>query len=375
MKRIPSLDGLRAFSITLVVLNHLWNAHNTGFWSSRYWVVIANGGLGVHVFFVISGFLITSLLLEEFAKRDDISLRRFYLRRTLRIFPPIYAYLLFLIVTAGITGIHPSATGLASAGLFIWNYSPWTSPAAASASDWPMDHTWSLSVEEQFYLLWPLALLFLLRGGGKARAAKAALWIIGATFFFRVGTMAIRTPYFLHRSSGMLHCCMDGLMFGCYAALASGTLFFERVYRHAVRYWFLLPTTFLIISGILFARYTNYYMESVGASLDGAAIMLFMIWCIRNPGSWAGRMLNLNWVRHVGVLSYSIYIWQTYFLHEKNTLFFAKFPSSLLCIVLLAELSYWAVERPCMGVRGRLERRIFGERGGKEGRLPTAPVQ
>jgi peptidoglycan/LPS O-acetylase OafA/YrhL len=105
------------------------------------------GELGVHVFFVISGFLITGLLMEELALSGRISLSRFYLRRTLRIFPAYYAYLAiaFLAAVAGWVQLapHDLMHGLS----YTSNYYP--------SRSWFLGHTWSLSVEEQFYLLWP----------------------------------------------------------------------------------------------------------------------------------------------------------------------------------------------------------------------------
>src|SRR4029453_9090916 len=148
--RIPSLDGLRAISIAFVFFGHL--AGTRGFpLSTQTGNATGLAELGVHVFFVISGYLITRLLLEEIDRNGRIDLRRFYLRRTLRIFPPYYTLLalLFIADIAGFVGLHRH--DVLRAMTYTTNYAPDRS--------WYVGHTWSLSVEEQFYLLWPAVML------------------------------------------------------------------------------------------------------------------------------------------------------------------------------------------------------------------------
>ena len=141
MQRIPSLDGLRAISITLVVLSHLvkWKHVSLD-------VVGSYGALGVHVFFVLSGYLITNLLLREYDRSSTISLREFYIRRAFRIFPAAFVFLGVVVV-------------------LYWHQMRWFHVAAAVfyvanmdlTRPWIFGHLWSLSIEEQFYLLWPFA--------------------------------------------------------------------------------------------------------------------------------------------------------------------------------------------------------------------------
>src|SRR5947209_3439497 len=141
-RRIPSLDGLRAISITLVMLSHLlkWKHISVA-------VLGAYGSLGVFIFFVLSGYLITNLLLREYQRTSTISLRDFYLRRAFRIFPAAFVFLVVVIVLYRhqMTWFHVAAAVLYVANMDI------TRP-------WIFGHLWSLSIEEQFYLLWPFAL-------------------------------------------------------------------------------------------------------------------------------------------------------------------------------------------------------------------------
>lgn len=138
MKRIPSLDGLRAVSISLVVVGH---------WTElRYHSVVAGAfaNLGVKIFFVISGYLITSLLLKEYEKSSTIQLRGFYTRRAYRILPAaiIFKLPVFVIYWHELCWYH-----LAAAALYLANLD--------FLHPWFLGHLWSLSVEEQFYFLWP----------------------------------------------------------------------------------------------------------------------------------------------------------------------------------------------------------------------------
>ena len=154
--RIPCLDGLRAVSISLVVAQHSWLSRSGGAGHDDPRWRFLNGALGVEIFFVISGYLITTLLVREAEARGRVSLRSFYVRRVLRIFPAYFAYLA-VVVGLALGGLVPLSLGdLLSAVTFTWNYSP-------AATSWTLAHAWSLSVEEQFYLLWPATLLFLMR--------------------------------------------------------------------------------------------------------------------------------------------------------------------------------------------------------------------
>src|ERR1700722_8365542 len=168
--RIASLDGLRAISIALVVGYHAINAATQVKSHRDYvgpWEHLFNGGLGVSIFFVISGFLITHLLLREMKKSGTISLKDFYIRRTFRIWPAFFFYLGIIVLLYWMHLIGIARRGVVAAGAFVYNYVPHVgNPLVA--------HSWSLSVEEQFYLFWPVVLLAL----GSRRATVIALIIV-----------------------------------------------------------------------------------------------------------------------------------------------------------------------------------------------------
>jgi len=155
---LPSLDGLRAFSIGLVLLGHAIGLGEKRSFHFRYFFL--HDGLGVHIFFVISGFLITTLLLTERAEFGSISVRLFYIRRALRILPA------FGVLAA--TTFILSSLGYLDVPSWLWvfvftytvNFSAFASTFSFAHGVWAVGHLWSLSVEEQFYLLWPLVLRF-----------------------------------------------------------------------------------------------------------------------------------------------------------------------------------------------------------------------
>ena len=166
VQRIASLDGLRALSISLVILSHSFGGEGIlGYVLHRAGDV---GVLGVRVFFVISGFLITSLLLAEHRKTGAISLPWFYFRRTMRIFPAFYAFAAVMALVAALRVVAIPAADFLFAVTYTMNFI--AEPA------WALGHLWSLAVEEQFYLLWPATLCLLgLRRGFKAAVAVVIL--------------------------------------------------------------------------------------------------------------------------------------------------------------------------------------------------------
>jgi peptidoglycan/LPS O-acetylase OafA/YrhL len=352
--RIPSLDGLRALSIFLVLALHSIQRFQVSSPVSFFWVGIFNGATGVFIFFVISGYLITSLLLREHEKRGSISLRGFYFRRAMRILPPLYVYVGVLLLMGWAGRLPIFKLDIISALFFFHDY--------ARSLMWTLEHFWSLSIEEQFYLIWPLLLLYCLRRPGlegRLKASKIAIAIILIAPLIRVVSFTLARRTFMHNSYGF-HAHADSLMFGCLLALVQGTPVFERLYQYVTRIWW-IPPAVIVVSDCLSARYQNYWDFPIGMTICGAAIAFFLLWCVRNPTSAVGRFLNSRPIAHIGVLSYSIYIWQTLFLNPDNVTLFGPslkilytFPFSWLVILAVAQLSYTLVERPSLRLRNYL---------------------
>lgn len=333
---IPSLDGLRAISIGTVVLSHAAQARRIGF-SYDIFAPHEVGKIGVRLFFVISGLLITSLLLAEKRSTGHIDLRRFYVRRAFRIFPAYYVYLAFVAVVAS---LYPQWFAISwhafRADLFYlanWVIFPGN----------PLLHLWSLSMEEQFYLLWPAALFFL--GAFRCTPALISVLIIGPL----IRAMIIAgVPKVWHLSA--LLGGSEFLAVGCLLAIYGGQL---RQHSWYTRTRAIAAAMSIPVAVILTAVDETAIFAYVGYGIQAAVYALTVDWCISHPDGWIGRLLNLTVVRYIGVLSYSMYLWHWVFLN-------APFPSSPLVWLPLvfgsAMASYHGIERPFLRIRAHVAR-------------------
>ncbi len=334
--RLPSLDGLRAISIVLVVVGHLDGTHGFGHWNAG---IGDYAHLGVVIFFVISGFLITSLLLSEHARTGRISLRLFYLRRSLRIFPASYAYLaaVTLLWLTGIVSLQ--ARDFWHAVTYTVNYLPGRS--------WLVGHLWSLSVEEQFYLLWPFTFVAL----GPRRATWAAAGVIvlapaarAASRLFLIGTPAYDLP--------MFPMVADSLATGCLLAKTKDWLEKQGWYLELFR----PVASFLLLMSILFInRYEGHSVVRIlGSSLINVFLAILIHRSVYNANDRMGQALNWKPVAFLGVLSYSLYLWQQIFLNRDSTRWLNAFPQNLVCAIAAALGSYLLLEKPLLKLRHRL---------------------
>ena len=353
LSRIPSLDGLRALSIFLVISLHTLQRFSITHHVNIVWYAVFNGGYGVFIFFEISGFLITSLLLQEHHKRGSVSLPGFYLRRAFRILPPLYLYIGFVVLLGVMGKVAMNRLDILSGVFFFHNF-------PSGLHMWPLEHLWSISVEEQFYVWWPFLLVFCLRIPGvrglyAASVVPVVILMVGP--FLRVLTSLHRNNPVMHDIGKLLN--LDFLMFGCLVALLQHTPRFEAVYRRVTRIWW-LPMVGLLVCSCISARFENYFNLTIGFTIIGFIMAMLLLWSTRNPETAVGRILNWGPIAKIGVLSYSIYLWQTLFLHEGNEPVFGaigwlgRFPFNWLGILLAGAFSYYVVERPFLKLRSRL---------------------
>ena len=341
--RLASLDGIRAVSIALVLAEHGWKTLPATLQASPVAPIIGNGGLGVFIFFVISGFLITHLLMEERVSSGTISIKNFYIRRSFRIWPAFYIFIATIGALGAFGAISLHLSELLHSALYVWNYT-------LGNNTWFLGHTWSLAVEEQFYLIWPLAFKLM---DLKSSAIAAAVLIV-VTPILRVGTYLL-APEWKGHIGMMLHTRADALMFGALTAMVYAEPKFRALLQSLFRKRLhLLAFLFLfILSPLLAARFGGAYSLSIGWTLEGCCIVLLLVWVMQNPSSLVGKVLNWKPLVHIGVLSYSLYLWQQLFLTDSNHTASGAFPINLLCTLLVAELSYHLVERPFLRLRYR----------------------
>ncbi len=355
--RIPCLDGLRAVSILFVLVSHGQHTIPGGI-PAAVGFLGARGDLGVLTFFVLSGYLITFLLRREKEKTGRIRLRDFYVRRALRIFPAFYTYLATLALLCVLGVLALSKLHFLYAATYLWNYKHLFDPhPEAGGGGWFLGHIWTLSMEEQFYLLWPGALVLF----GLRRSARLAVGLIFAMPAFRLGTYVL-FPSSRGQILMMAHTGADALMFGCVLALWQGRPRFQATMKrldNAV--WPVVAILFAwIVSPLVEAKLPQHlaggYAATLGRSLSGLSVAFLMAWLLRHPSSLGGRFLSTPLMVYVGVLSYSLYLWQQLFLTELNHTWTGRFPWNLACAVLVGTLSYQFIERPFLNLRKRFKR-------------------
>lgn len=317
--RIASLDGLRAISITLVTLGHL------SLWEHISLKVVGSyASMGVHVFFVLSGYLITSLLLQEHRRTSTISLRSFYLRRAFRIFPAAFV---FLAVVSALYWRQIHWPHLAAAVFYVANMDI-TRP-------WIFGHLWSLSIEEQFYLIWPLAVK-------KWHRHRTAI-LVGALAFtplFRAALYAFKVQNGL---IGSLPVFADQLAIGCLLAALKPRL--PRITK---------PVALLMLTAALAIEWfpaitpaRTIFMLFVLRPILDVALAGLVLHVIQVPY----RALNWGPVAWLGRISYSLYLWQELFCSSRTLHFgYSLILPSLAC----ACLSYYIVEKPMLQLREKI---------------------
>jgi peptidoglycan/LPS O-acetylase OafA/YrhL len=342
--RIPSLDGLRAVSVALVLIYHAGPTLGLDTATKKWlFTIIGNGHLGVTTFLVISGFLITTLLMGEKARIGTVSLRDFYLRRAFRIWPAFYVYWCSVMILSAGSWIKVNSAEALSSAAFLWNYLP--------GSTWFLAHTWSLSLEEQFYLLWPLALKFLPR----KQSAWLAVALIALEPAIRMGTYFLQ-PSLRGQIGMMLHTRADSLMMGALAALLYSNESFQRCLKRLYRTHVPAVAAFFValVDPILSAKYRGTYSLPFGFALENLAILVVLLWSVHEHEGLIGRLLNSRIFVHVGLISYSLYLWQQLLLTVSNTTASGLFPINLVCTFIAAEASYYLVERTFQNWRKRI---------------------
>ena len=349
----PALDGLRAISILLVLTVHLRliAPHSKAF-------LPLGGFLGVDVFFVISGFLITSLLLAEHRQSGSISLRNFYYRRILRLFPALTAVLLFACLVALVVGSF-SALGLTNIRLAstVFYFANWIR-AYEGTDTWFLFHFWSLSVEEQFYLLWPALLLFLLR----QQVSRKNIFLIVLAM---IVTSAVLKPVLFLTGSSINRIYYgsdtraDSVLIGCASALLLSFGFIRPNERAPLIAGSLArASAIVLVAFVCFAGdgFTPLYVGGLTlVSLCCAAIIVYLILA---PGGAVSGWLSSSPMQWMGKRSYGLYLWHWPMFeiarllpNEALTVF-----AGIALTFLAALLSYRYIEVPFLRLKSSHEK-------------------
>ncbi|MDQ2867101.1 MAG: acyltransferase [Verrucomicrobiota bacterium] len=316
---------------------------------------IFDGDLGVRCFFLISGLLITWLLLREREERGTINLRHFYVRRALRILPAYYAFLLTIALLSLLTPFkqRPSA--------WITNFT-FTTDFLVNG-EWTTGHLWSLAVEEQFYLLWPGLLLLSIAFDRKHK--KQILILIFVTAL-TLAPVSRAISYVLRRdasgnpfaSAFSFFNYFDSIAIGCACAfvLIHKAAWLQNLRSYAA-HWTSAALSLIAIPYILGRLFIGgKIILPLGPSMEGVGLSVLVLQSIASPKKMPYGLLNFPLVRFVGVLSYSLYIWQMIFCTDPHAFGLSRawwlgFPAWLASAFVTACLSYFGFERPLLKLR------------------------
>lgn len=340
--RIPSLDGLRAISILMVVFGHAFHFRL---------IDIAN--LGVRMFFIISSFLIVGILLKD-VEKNRFSIKQFYFKRVMRTFPAFYVYLLLLFCVLNYLNIFEWEQ-FWRAPVYLENYH---SRSIWNDKQWFVGHTWSLAVEEQFYIV--VALLFLMVNNkyiNKNKLIIILITIIIVIPFIRVSYMFVSWIPDVFRGSmhRSFETVADSLAIGGMMALVADKVINSRIYAFFKNKILLLLVVILAIQFLnssylveVIGLRVRYIYNFFGLTVINFSMAIIMMGLIYNPNrNFITKLLNTKFFITIGLWSYSIYLWQQLWLYSWNFSIYYKFIGILICSVL----SYYFIELPFLKIR------------------------
>lgn len=345
----PELDGIRGISILLVLCLHLTPAWLPG------------GYFGVDIFFVLSGLLITSLLLQEWARRNSISLKDFYVRRALRLGPALATFLLLVGAYACVFLDKGNARGMYLGIVLTLSYiSNWVMAFKPDFLPGLLAITWSLAVEEQFYLVWPLILSLLLTikpnrnwiiialvfGIVSVAVNRALLWEAGAS---------VRRLYYATDTHA------DGLLMGCLVGcLLSWNLLPKSRWFELFMKFVALAAALFIVFLVVNIRHENPLLYLGGFSFASLAIAVTLLTLIAWPPVLVTAVLRFKPLAWVGRISYGLYLWhwpvQGWVFGESAQRSCRQITVAFGLSFAIASFSFYLIERPFLRWKKRFSR-------------------
>ncbi len=345
--RIDVLDGWRAVSVALVIVSHILLQSSVRI-SDQFNVLARKiyipwleglGYVGVDIFFVISGFVICRGFIKEFEAFNRISVSAFHVRRMFRILPPLIMYLGTIYILSLLHVVDIDAQALVRALTFTCNI------PVGSCGGWLAGHTWSLSVEEQFYLIIPIVFSAFSTHRGSALTTIVLLLpiLVLSVDYFGPTDVAVFLSYFY------------GIGIGVACALHKRRL---RAFVEASPQWLF----YVAITGILMlARlYNTRFWPAAVVAL--ALVIAYSLLMSMSKSLWAKKWLTTSPMRSIGRASYGLYLWQqlaTSRFPEAGIIFYI---SSMCCCLLLVFASYNWIERPLIKIGAAISHRLQGVR-------------
>lgn len=349
--KYPSLDGLRAVSISFVLFSHLNKKFELFSAEAKAQVAVNDfvkqGNLGVHVFFVISGFLITSLLLREQEQTGAVSLTGFYVRRFLRILPVALLYIAVLLVLNQLVHLQVKTATFLHLLTFTENFDP--------NYNWYAGHYWSLSIEEQFYLLFPALFKW-----SRKVYKNTALFLLILSPAVRISNTHFAADFSEAVKSGLIY--LDNFLNAGMVSILVGS--FTAIVLFGKRFAIRRQTGATVLQVVLMSVIilVHYHLPEPFAGiqqwLSALLIAVFLVSTLVYRHNFIFRFLNHPFVMRIGVLSYSLYIWQQLFSNRASWGAWGSHPFlfvfQLVAIGAVAYLSYAFFESPFLKLKGKL---------------------
>lgn len=338
----PSLDGIRGVAILAVLAVH--TSHLFG------WSLVKGGSLGVDIFFVLSGFLITCLLLEEWTRTSDISLKHFYWRRFWRLVPALLLVTVLLLVFSNFVFSPAEAAStrrtLPIALFYLTDLFASFSPEFSLGA---LRHTWSLAIEEHFYLLWPPILLMLLKSDVSKRNVLilTGLLALGVSLhralLFQSALSPARTYYAFDTRA-------DSLLIGCAAGMAVTWGLIQKMNRLTT-----LAIT-LIALAVIATDFAAPIMHEGGFTIIAAATAVLLINLVLDTGGLLKAWLELRPLVWIGKISYGVYLWHYPVFKAVsylNTAWPVKLAVAMSATFAVASASFYIMEKPLLRLKQR----------------------
>jgi peptidoglycan/LPS O-acetylase OafA/YrhL len=340
---IRGLDGIRAIAFLLVYAGH------SGLGK------FIPGGLGVTIFFFLSGYLITTLLRVEAERTGTVSIKQFYLRRTFRIFPPMYVTLLFWMILATIGvfvgPVEWQPTVLAS--LYLTNY---TDAFTLHRIQGGLNILWSLSVEEHFYLVFPWMFLFFMRKKwslAKASTSLAVLCVVALIW------RCISLGYF-HRILNYEHTDtrFDSILFGCLLALCLNP-FLDKMPEWVDKYSLAFAAAGFGLLFLCLLIRGEFFRDTLRYTLQGIGIFGIFVWVLNSPASWVVQRLEHPFLRLIGRRSYAMYLIHYCIIQALETKLHLSMTVIMFVAAPLIYLYAWAMAKFVEKPMDRVKRRFY----------------
>jgi peptidoglycan/LPS O-acetylase OafA/YrhL len=352
MRYIKGFDGLRAISIVFVLLTHLGIdsvIKGNKFLEKNY--NLFSGSTGVMIFFTISGFLITSLLLKEKKTNGRINLKYFFIRRFLRLMPPLLIFFLAVFILMFFNFLPSDYLALLISFFYLYNFVPHIHYTGE------LGHTWSLGVEEQFYFLWPFVI-------NKIKKIKTGLLIAAFVVFCCIvmnfiyplpisfnGRSYFLTSYFFV-DRWFIPACLP-IMIGSFTSIILSE--YENYFHSKIHgnYLFLAFSLFIFVAQLFIPGLSINYIKV----FQPIGISCLLVWIYFNQNKLLVNVLELKPISFLGKISYGVYVFQGLFLRTgpNGSLAIQHYPLNIILVFLFAFLSYYFVEKRVMKFKNKFK--------------------